>query len=155
MEDAPVAPQATVTELLLKLELLTLKFDRATLFEYTAPPPPLAVPGRTDVELVSAEQLTKLEFNMITVRLDPVNVGTFVGSSEPSMNSETWGECSRANAPPYTEEVPREPDADPLANETAEQFANQLLLKEMWEFCRVVVPVIVVKDSNRPTELKM
>ena len=91
LEGVPVAPQATVTELLLKLQLLVLKFDRATLFAYTAPPPPLATPGRTDVELVLAEQLAKLEFKIITVKLNPVKFIALDDFSDPPVNSETCG----------------------------------------------------------------
>ena len=126
LEGAPVAPHATATELLLKLELLTLKFNRATLLAYTAPPPPLAEPGRTDVELVRAEHSKKLEFDMRTVRLVPVRIGAFGGNSEPPMNSDTWAAWRRANAPPKTEAAPRDPDEDPPVNEVAEQFANTL-----------------------------
>ena len=126
MEGAPVAPHATATELLLKLELLTLKLNSATLLAYTAPPPPLAEPGRTDVELVSAEHSTKSEFEIKKVRLVPAKIGAFGGNSEPPMNTDTWAACSRANAPPKTEETPRDPDEDPPVNEAAEQYANTL-----------------------------
>ncbi len=121
-----MAPHATATELLLKLEWLTLKFNRATLLAYTAPPPPLAEPGRTDVELVSAEHSKKLEFEIRKVRLVPAKIGAFGGNSEPPMNSDTWAAWSKASAPPKTEETPRDPDEDPPVNEVAEQFANML-----------------------------
>jgi hypothetical protein len=91
LEGVPVAPQATVTELLLKLQLLALKFDRATLFVYTAPPPPLAVPGRTDVELVSPEHLSKLEFEITTCKLNPVKFMALEDFNDPRTNSEICG----------------------------------------------------------------
>ncbi len=128
MDGAPVVPNATATELLLKLELLTLKLNRATLLAYTAPPPPLAEPGRTDVELVSAEHSKKLEFEMRKVRFVPAKISAFGGNSEPPMNSDTWAAWSRAIAPPKTEETPRDADEDPPVNEVAEQSANMFLV---------------------------
>ena len=155
LEGTPVAPQATVTELLLKLELLTFKYDSATLFAYTAPPPPLAVPGRTEVESVSAEHPEKLEFKMRTVTLVPAKASALGGKSEPAENRDNWGEWSSANAPPYTEEDPRELDADPPVNDTAEHLENELLVKVMWTFLAVVVPMVAVNEPPTPFELKM
>jgi hypothetical protein len=155
LEGTPVAPQATVTELLLKLQLLTFKYDSATLFAYTAPPPPLAMPGRTEVELESAEPSRKLEFKIRTVTFVPAKASALGGKSEPSENRDNWGEWSSANAPPYPEEDPRELDADPPVNDTAEHLENQLLVKVMWTLRAVVVPVVVVNEPATPFELKM
>jgi len=155
LDDTPVAPQATVTELLLKLQLLTFKYDSAMLFAYTAPPPPLAMPGRTEVESVSAEHSRKLEFKIRTVTFVPAKASAMGGKSEPTENRDNWGEWSRANAPPYTEEDPWELDADPLVNETAEHLENQLLVKVMWTFLEVVVPAVAVNEPATPFELKM
>ena len=145
----------TVKELLLKLQLLTFKYDSATLFAYTAPPPPLAVPGRTEVESVSAEHSRKLEFKMRTVTLVPAKGRAMGGKSEPAENRDNWGEWSSANAPPYTEEDPRELDVDPPVNETTEHFENQLLVRVMWTFRAVVVPVVACNKAATPFELKM
>ena len=155
LEGTPVAPQATVTELLVKLELLTFKYDSATLFAYTAPPPPLAVPGRTEVESVSAEHSKKLEFKMRTVTLVPVKDSTLGGKSEPEEKKDNWGECSRASAPPYAEEDPREFDVDPPVNETAVHLEIQFLVKLMWTFLAVVVPMVDFTVSAAPFEWKM
>ncbi len=144
----------TVTELQLKLELLTFKYASATLFAYTAPPPALAVPRRTEVESVSAEHSKKLEFKMITVTFIPVKASGLGGKSEPTINRDNWGEWSRANAPPYAEEDPRELDAEPPVNETAEHFENQLLVKVMCTLRAVVVPIVDVKPPI-PFELKI
>ncbi len=91
-EATPVAPQATVTELLVKTQFRTLRLDRATLLTYTAPPPPLARPGRVDDELVKTEQLKKVEFKMKKTRLVPPNDSLFGGDIKPEVNSETWAE---------------------------------------------------------------
>lgn len=132
-DTAPVAPQATVTELLSKTQSRTLKFDRATLFTYAAPPPPLARPGRVEVELVSAAQFRKVEFKMLTVRPDPLTPGGCGDDSRPEANSETWVLWSKANAPPYTEDEPTEPDVDPIVTEITEQFENVTLVIAMRE----------------------
>jgi len=75
LEGEPLAPIATVTEQLLNADDCRLTFANATLLAYTAPPPPLAVPGGTAVELVKDEHAVKLELKMKNVRLNPANFG--------------------------------------------------------------------------------
>jgi hypothetical protein len=65
-------PDATLTLLLTKADVVTLKLFIATLFAYIAPPPPFAFPGRTDDALENAEQWEKLDLDIRTVRLKPV-----------------------------------------------------------------------------------
>jgi hypothetical protein len=65
-------PEATLTLLLMKMDMVTLKLVIATLFAYVAPPPPFAFPGRTDDALENAEQRKKLDLDIRTVRLKPV-----------------------------------------------------------------------------------
>ena len=60
LEGAPLAPIATTTEQLLDDDGCTMTFANATLLAYTAPPPPLAAPGTTDVELETDEHAVKL-----------------------------------------------------------------------------------------------
>ena len=60
-------------------------FDKAALFTYTAPPPLFAAPGWTDDGLVTAEQLEKLELEIMTEKFDPV---TFVGINEKLKSGE-------------------------------------------------------------------
>jgi hypothetical protein len=60
-----------------------------------------------------------------------------------------------AKAPPYTKEVPIEPDSDPPTYEAAEQLVNQFSFKVMRAFWTVVVPVVVSIEANGPIELKM
>ena len=126
------APVPTVTEQLLNDDDSTLTFANATLLAYTAPPPPLAVPGRTDVDLVTAEHAVKLELKIKKVRLNPANFSAWKGWGVYvlPMNVDTWGECSTDTAPPYTEEVPRD---CPVVVELAEQFVNELAVNAMQE----------------------
>ena len=60
-DDNPVVPEATLTVLLMKVDMVTLKLVIATLFAYVAPPPPFAPPGRTDDALENAEHWEKLD----------------------------------------------------------------------------------------------
>jgi len=94
-DDKPVAPEATLTVLLMKVDMVTLKLVIATLFAYVAPPPPFASPGRTDVALENAEHWEKLDSDIRTVRLEPVDLSSAPGGKgcdRPSSKSETWGE---------------------------------------------------------------
>ena len=77
----PLAPIATTIEQLLNDDDCTLIFANATLLAYTAPPPPLAAPGTTDVELVTAEHAVKLQLNMENETLNPTNFGAWGGCS--------------------------------------------------------------------------
>jgi hypothetical protein len=124
------APVATFTEQLLNDDDSTLTFANATLMACTAPPPPFDAPGRTDVDLVTAEHAVKPELKIKKVRLNPANFSAWGGWSVyvAPMNMDTWGECSTDNAPPYTEEVPRD---CPSVVETAEQFVSELLITSM------------------------
>ena len=100
-EGWPLALLATVTAQLLKVDDCRLKFQNAALLAYTAPPPPLAIPGRTDAGLVIAEHSVKLEFRIKIVKLNPANVGgCWEGLNTFAQNKDTWGECIIANAPP-------------------------------------------------------
>ena len=137
MEGEPLAPIATTTEQLLNDDNCRFTFANATLLAYTAPPPPLAALGTTDVELVTAEHAVKLQLDMENVTLNPANFGIWKGCSTPPRNEDTWGECSRDKAPPYTEAVPR---AGPPVNETALQSANELPVTETRQSCIEVVP---------------
>jgi hypothetical protein len=59
-----------------------------------------------------------------------------------------------AMAPPYTEDAPREPDANPTVNATAEQFVNELpsiVMKESWI---VVTPVDVDECESIPDDTR-
>ena len=67
-----------------------MKFDRAMLLTYTAPPPPLTRLGRDEVELVNAEQIENAEFKMRTVRPFPLNFSTCGGDFKPEVNSDSW-----------------------------------------------------------------
>jgi hypothetical protein len=94
-DDKPVAPEATLTVLLMKVDMVTLKLVIATLFAYVAPPPPIADPRRPDVALENAEHREKWDSDIRTVRLEPVDLSSTSGGkgcSRPSMKSETWGE---------------------------------------------------------------
>jgi hypothetical protein len=94
-DDKPVVPEATLTVLLMKVHMVTLKLVIATLFEYVAPPPPFASPGRTDAALENAEHWEKLDLDIRTVRLKPVALRSAPGGKgfdRPSFKSETWGE---------------------------------------------------------------
>ncbi len=124
-----------------------LTLANATLLAWTAPPPPLALPGRTDGELVNAKHAVKLELKMKNVRLNPANLSAWGGWSTVLMNVDTWGECSSDTAPPYTEEVPREVDLGPPVNETALQFVNELPVTAM----RLSWTVVVPKDVRLPS----
>ena len=137
LEGEPLAPIATTTEQLLNDDDCTLTFANATLLAYTAPPPPLAAPGTTDVELVTAEHAVKLQLDMENVTLNPANIGAWGGCSTPPMNVDTWGECSRDKAPPYTEVVP---SAGPPVNETASQSVNELSVTATRQSCIEVAP---------------
>jgi hypothetical protein len=143
LEGTPTVPIATTTEQLLNDDDRTLTFVNATLLAYTAPPPPLAVPGTTDVELVTAEHAVKLQLEMRNVTLKPANLGNWGGSSAPLMNVETWGECISDIAPPNTEAVPMELAAGPPVNETALQSVNELSVTAMRQSRIVVVPTNV------------
>ena len=137
LEGRPLAPIATTTEQLLNDDDCMLTFANATLLAYTAPPPPLAAPGTTDVELVTAEHAEKLQLDMENVTLNPANIGAWGGCSTPPMNVDTWGECSRDKAPPYTEVVP---SAGPPVNETASQSVNELSVTATRQSCIEVAP---------------
>jgi hypothetical protein len=149
LEGGPLAPIATVTEQLLNDDDCMLTLANATLLAYTAPPPPLAVPGTTDVEFVKAEHAVKLELEMKNVRLNPANFSAWGGWSAVPMNANTWGECSSATAPPYTEVVPRD---GPL-NETALQFVNELPVTAMRLSRTVVDPKIGRFPKPGPNEV--
>jgi hypothetical protein len=138
LDGDPTVPIATVTEQLLNDEDCRLMFANATLLAYTAPPPPLAMPGSTDVELVKAEHEKKLELMMRRVKLNPANFSALGGRSTVPPNEETWGECSTDNAPPYTEVVPNELGEGPPVSETAEQFVNVQLVTVTRESCTVL-----------------
>jgi hypothetical protein len=140
LEGRPTVPIATTTEQLLNDDDCRLTLANATLLAYTAPPPPLAAPGTTDVELVTAEHAVKLQLEMRNVTLNPANFGACGGCSTPPINVDTWGECSRDKAPPYTEAVPV---AGPPVNETAAQFVNELPVTAKRQFCIDVVPTDV------------
>ena len=56
------------------------------------------------------------------------------------MNVDTWGECRKDKAPPYTEAVPRELDAGPPVNETASQSVNELPVTATRQSCIEVAP---------------
>ena len=137
LEGEPLAPIATTTEQLLNDDDCTLTFANATLLAYTAPPPPPAAPGTTDVELVTAEHAVKLQLEIRNVTLNPTNFSAGEGSRRELETVDTWGECSRDKAPPYTEAVPR---AGPPVNETAEQSVNELPVTATRESCIEVVP---------------
>jgi len=86
-DDKPVVPDATLTLLLMKMDMVTLKLVIATLFAYVAPPPPFAFPGRTDDALENAEQWEKLDLDIRTVRLKPVALSSLFwdkGCNRPS-----------------------------------------------------------------------
>jgi hypothetical protein len=88
-------PVATLTVLLMKVDMVTLKLVIATLFAYVAPPPPFASRGRTDDALDNAEHWVKLDLDIRTVRLEPVDLSSVPGGKgcdRPSLKSETWGE---------------------------------------------------------------
>jgi len=73
------------------------------------------------------------------VRLNPaVSSDWWGGCSTVPKNVDTRGECNTDTAPPYTEVVPRELDADPP--ETALQFVNELPITAMRQSWTVVVP---------------
>ena len=72
--------------------------------------------------------------------LNPAKFGAWGGCSTPPMNVDTWGECSRDKAPPYTEAVPR---ADPAVNETASQSVNELSVTATRQSCIDVFPNFV------------
>jgi hypothetical protein len=107
-DGTPLAAMATVTEQLLNVDDCMLTLANATLLVCTAPPPPLALPGRTDIEFVTTEQAEKLHPTMNNVTLNPPNFSAWMGQSMVPLNVDTWGECSTDRAPPYTEVVPRE-----------------------------------------------
>jgi hypothetical protein len=88
LEGKPTAPMATVTEQLLNDDEYMLTIANATL-AWTAPPPPLAVPGTTDVELVKTEQAVKLELKIKNVRLNPANFSASGGWSTTPLNVDT------------------------------------------------------------------
>ncbi len=133
----PTAPIATVTKQLLNDDECIVIFEYATLLAYTAPPPPLAIPDGTDVELVTAEHAAKLQLIMNNVKLDPANFSAGVGRNEVKRKTETWGECSTDSAPPYTEV---ELDATPPVKETAEQSVKELSVNATLESMTVVTP---------------
>ena len=95
-------------------------------------------PGK-DSQLVTAEQAIKLELEITIARLNPVALTELGGLHVKPINWDTWGECSTANAPPYTKDVPKL-DAFPPVNETAEQFVNELAETAIREFWRTVLP---------------
>jgi hypothetical protein len=137
LEGKPTAPIATVTEQLLNDDDSMLTLAKTTL-AWTAPPPPLAVPGRTDAEMVKAEHVVKLELSMKNAKLNPANFSAWRGwSTVLPLNVDTWGECSSDKAPPYTEVVPKD---GPAVNETALQFVNELLVTAIRLFRTVVIP---------------
>jgi hypothetical protein len=133
----PIAPIATTTEQLLNDDDCSLTLANATLLAYTAPPPPLDAPGTTDDEFVAAEHAVKLQLDMENVTLNPVNFGAWGGCITLLKNVDTWGECSRDKAPPYTEAVPR---AGPPVNETASQSVNELPVTKTRQSCIEVAP---------------
>jgi hypothetical protein len=136
-EGSPVVPLATDTMLLLNVDSVTLKLVRAALLAYTAPPPPLASPGRADDEFVNNEHWKKWDFDIKTVTLNPLEPSTPAeGSNKPCLKLETWGEWSIAKAPPKTEDVPRELSV----TDTAAQFVTLLRLNTTTEFVMEVLP---------------
>jgi hypothetical protein len=89
-DGTPLAPLATLTVQLIKVEERNVTFEKATLLRYTAPPPPVAVPGRTAVEFVRAEHAMKLELKASKVKLNPTKLGAIVEAITPATNSTNW-----------------------------------------------------------------
>jgi hypothetical protein len=141
----PTAPIRTVTKQLMNDDDCTLTFVNAALLAYTAPPPPLAMPIGTDVELETAEHAIKLQLDMNNMRLDPANFSAGGGRNVWNLKMETWGECSTDSAPPYTEVVL---DAAPSVNETAEQSEKELPVTATRESSTVVAPKSVETDLS-------
>jgi hypothetical protein len=150
----PTALIATVTEQLLNDDDCMLTLANATLLAWTAPPQPLAVPGRTDFEVVDAEHAVKLELKMKNVRLYPASFSAWGGRSTVivSLNADTWGECISDTAPPYTEVVPREVESE---NETALQFVNELPVTAMRLSRIVVIPKDVYMSVGSPNRTRL
>jgi hypothetical protein len=92
LDVTPVAPHATSTELLSKVVLLMLKFDKATLSRYTEPPPPSAEPGRTEEDTAWAEHRKKLLPEMITSKFDPDVFALCRGENIPFSIRDDCGE---------------------------------------------------------------
>jgi hypothetical protein len=91
-EDKPVLPNATVTRLSVNVDSVTLKLVRAALLAYIAPPPPLASSRRPDDAFEVAEHWENKDFDIETVRLNPVALFLVSDDSNtPSLKLETWG----------------------------------------------------------------
>jgi hypothetical protein len=91
-EDKPVLPNATVTRLSVNVDSVTLKLVRAALLAYIAPPPPLASSGRPDDAFEVAEHWENKDFDIRTLRLNPVtSFDLSEGINTPSLKLETWG----------------------------------------------------------------
>jgi hypothetical protein len=91
-EDKPVLPNATVTRLSVNVDSVTLKLVRAALLAYNAPPPPLASLRRPDDAFEVAEHWENKDFDIKTLRLNPVELFRVSDNSNtPSLKLETWG----------------------------------------------------------------
>jgi len=147
-EGRPVAPLATDTMLLLNVHSVTLKLVRAALFAYTAPPAPFASPSRPDNALENTEHAEKWDFDIRTVKLNPLTRTPTEGSNTPLLKSETWGEFSIAKAPPKTEDEPRELSV----TDSAVQFVALLRLNTTTEFVMEVLLTETPPVLNVPKE---
>jgi hypothetical protein len=152
VEVNPVAPLATVTELLLNVEEVTKTVDKDTLRTYKAPPLPFVEPGRIADANDRAEHSAKLQFKTETVKLKPSDWVSLCSKNMSLSNNDICGDCTRATAPPYTEEEPSELEPGPSVNDTLEQFVNWLSDKSTAELRTVLPPTDVNKLARDPTE---